>query len=169
MNVSSNELQMVVLKACRGVGVPIAQAQEVAAAVAASPQSIPDLLKHLSQPFQKAEFDFTTGLKVKNINILIDFPACADAAQQGVGPIILRGVGTCGLISALARNLEVTVEARSNDLTVSKCIKSKILPKRCSIIAKEWMALNQYAALTYVPENDQSRVGGAGAGLTDND
>ena len=47
MNVSSNELQMIVLKACRGVGLEIAQAQEVAAAVAASPQAIPDLLIHL--------------------------------------------------------------------------------------------------------------------------
>ena len=169
MNVSSNELQMTVLKACRGVGVPIAQAQEVAAAVAASPQSISDLLKHLSQPFQKAEFDFTTGLDVKKINILRDFPACADAAQQGVGPIILRGVRICELILALARNLEVIVEARSNDLTVSKCVKSKILPKRCTIVNKEWLALNKYAALTYVPESDRSKVGGAGAGLTDND
>jgi len=169
MNVSSNELQMTVLKACRGVGVPIAQAQEVAVAVAASPQSIPDLLKYLIHPFQKAEFDFTNGLDVKNIHILRDFSACADAAQQGVGPIILRGVKTCELILALARNLEVIVEVQSNDLTVSKCVKSKILPKRCSIVTKEWVALNQYASLTYVPENDQSRVGGAGAGLTDND
>ena len=169
MNVSSNELQMTVLKACRGVGVPIAQAQEVAVAVAASPQSIPDLLKHLSQPVQKAEFDFATGLDVKNINILRDFSACADAAQQGVGTIILRGVRTCELILAMARNLEVTVEVRLNDLIVSKCVKSKILPKRCIIVTKEWAALNQYAALTYVPENAQSRVGGAGAGLTDND
>ena len=53
MNVSSNELQMTVLKACRGVGLPIAQAQEVAAAVAASPEAIPDFLRHLNNPLKK--------------------------------------------------------------------------------------------------------------------
>jgi len=36
MNISENELKMMVLKACRGIGLPVAQAQEVAAAMAAS-------------------------------------------------------------------------------------------------------------------------------------
>ncbi|HAJ83567.1 MAG TPA: DUF3726 domain-containing protein, partial [Rhodobacteraceae bacterium] len=33
----------------------------------------------------------------------------------------------------------------------------------------EWQQLETYAALTYVPETDASRLVGAGAGLTDND
>ena len=44
---SSNELQMLVLKACRGIDLPFSQAQEVAAAIAVSPKAIPDFLKYL--------------------------------------------------------------------------------------------------------------------------
>ena len=73
INVSSNELQMAALKACRGIGLPIAQAQEVAAAVAASPKAIPDFLKYLSEPLQRADFDFSNGVEIKNANILRDF------------------------------------------------------------------------------------------------
>ena len=50
---SSNELQMLVLKACRGVDLPFAQAQEVASAISASPGAIPDFLEYLSLTHQK--------------------------------------------------------------------------------------------------------------------
>ena len=43
---SSNELQMLVLKACRGVDLPFSQAQEVASAIAASPRAIPNFLEY---------------------------------------------------------------------------------------------------------------------------
>ena len=160
---------MALLKACRGIGVPIAQAQEAAAAVAASPQAIPDFLKYLSQPLQKADFDFTNGLEVKNACILRDFSVCADAALQGVSYVIIYEVGQCKLIKALARYRGVNVSIKSNDLIISKGIKSKLLWKRCNLESKEWTAIGAYAALTYVPETDQSRRDGAGASLNDND
>ena len=169
MNVSSNELQMAVLKACRGIGLPIAQAQDVAAAVAASPQAIPDFLKYLSQPLQGADFDFSDGLEVKNANILRDFAVCADAALHGVSSVIIYEVGQCDLIKALARYRGVNVSIKSNDLIISKGIKSKLIFERCTLDAKDWTAIGDYAALTYVPETDQSRIDGAGAGLNDND
>ena len=169
INVSSNELQIAMLKACRGIGLPIAQAQEVAAAVAASPQAIPDFLKYLSQPLQKADFDFTNGLEVKNAYILQDFSVCADAALHGISSVIVYEVGLCKLIKALARYHGVNVSIKSNDLIIFKGLKSKLIFKRCNLEAKEWMAIGDYAALTYVPETDQSRLDGAGAGLSDND
>ena len=169
INVSSNELQMAVLKACRGVGLPIAQAQEVAAAVAASPQAIPDFLKYVSQPLQRAYFDFTNGLEVKNANILQDFSVCADAAISGAPSVVIRDVDKCELIIALAKHRGVMVNTKSNDLSISEGIASELLFKRCDIDAKDWTAIGQHAALTYVPETDQSRLDGAGAGLSDND
>ena len=169
MNVSSNELQMALLKACRGIGLPIAQAEEVAAAVAASPQAIPDFLKYLSQPLQKADFDFTNGLEVKNAYILQDFSVCADAAISGTPSVVIRDVDRCELIIALAKHRGVMVKTQSNDLSISKGAASELVFERCTIDTKDWMAIGQYAALTYVPETDQSRIDGAGAGLTDND
>ena len=169
MNVSSNELQMAALKACRGIGLPIAQAQDAAAAVAASPQAIPDFLKYLSQPLQKADFDFTNGLEVKNAYILQDFSVCADAAISGAPSVVIRDIDKCELIIALAKHRGVVVNTQSKDLRITDGTGSKLLFERCEIDANDWKAIGRYAALTYVPETDQSRLDGAGAGLSDND
>jgi hypothetical protein len=169
MNVSSNELQMAALKACRGIGLPIAQAQEVAAAVAASPEAIPDFLKYLSQPLQRAYFDFSNGVEVKNANILRDFSVCADAAISGASSVVIRDIDKCELIIALAKHRGVMVNTQSNDLSIIDGIASKLLFERCNIDTKDWKGIGQYAALTYVPETDQSRLDGAGSGLSDND
>ena len=169
MNVSSNELQMAALKACRGIGLPIAQAQEVAAAVAASPQAISEFLKYLSQPLEIAYFDFTNGVEVKNANILRDFAVCADAAIFATSSVVIRDIEKCELIIALAKHRGVIVNTQSSDLSISKGIASELAFERCNIEINDWTAIGQYAALTYVPETDQSRLDGAGAGLSDND
>ena len=166
---SSNELQMLVLKACRGVDLPFSQAQEVASAISASPRAIPDFLEYLSLTHQKAEFDFTNGLEIKNANILRDFSVCADAAQQGVDEIVICDVKVCALIIALAKYRGVKVAVRSDDLSISKHAKFETKNERHNLDPKYLSMLNQYAALTYVPETDQSRLDGAGAGLNDND
>jgi hypothetical protein len=169
INVSSNELQMAALKACRGIGLPIAQAQEVAAAVAASPKAIPVFLKYLSEPLQRADFDFTNGVEIKNANILRDFAVCADAAISGAPSVVIQDIEKCELIIALAKHRGVMVNTQSNNLSISKGIASELLVERCDIDANDWKVIVQYAALTYVPETDQSRLDGAGAGLSDND
>ena len=169
MNVSSNELKMAVLKACRGIGLPIAQAQEVAAAVAASPKAIPDFLKYLSEPLQRADFDFSNGVEIKNANILRDFAVCADAVISGAPSVVIQDIEKCELIIALAKHRGVMVKTQSSDLSISEGIASELLFDRCDIDANDWTAIGQYAALTYVPETDQSRLDGAGAGLSDND
>ena len=160
---------MLVLKACRGINLPISQAQEVSLAIAASPKAIPNFLKYLSLTHQKAEFDFTNGLEIKDANILRDFSVCADAAQQGVNEIILRDVKVCELILALAKYRGVKVDVRSSDLFISKHAKFEKKFERQNLDPKYLSMLNKYAALTYVPETDQSRLDGAGAGLNDND
>ena len=166
---SSNELQVLVLKACRGINLPISQAQEVSLAIAASPKAIPNFLKYLSLTHQKAEFDFTNGLEIKNANILRDFSVCADAAQQGVDEIVVRDVKVSELILALANYRGMKVDVRSNDLLISKHVEYKKKFDRHNLDSRYLSMLNKYAALTYVPETDQSRLDGAGAGLNDND
>ena len=90
MMVSSNELQMLVLKACRGVGVPVAQAQEVAVALAQTPQALGALLPHLAQPMKAAKFDFSAGLTVHDASLLRDFfrlCGCGDPGGAAGAPM----------------------------------------------------------------------------------
>ena len=98
-----------------------------------------------------------------------DFAVCADAAIFGTSSVVIRNVEMCELIIALAKHRGVMVNTQSNNLRISKGIASELLFERCDIDANDWTAIGQYAALTYVPETDKSRLDGAGAGLNDND
>jgi hypothetical protein len=169
MNMSSNELQMAVLKACRGIGLPVAQAQDVAAAIAISPWALKQLLSHLAQPTTPARFEFSAGVDAQNACILRDFSTCADAARLGVSPVVLRELSLCDVIEAMAlyRGVSATVHAGGVLLTAEE--RPVPVPSRCDVDPMDWQVLGKYAALTYVPETDASRLAGAGAGLTDND
>jgi len=59
--------------------------------------------------------------------------------------------------------------AQGEDLLVMVDERPMLKPARCEVAPDEWQQLETYAALTYVPETDASRLVGAGAGLTDND
>lgn len=169
VNVSSNQLRMAVLKACRGIGLPVGQAQEVAAAITASPVALGKLLAHLAQPISFATFDFSLGVDIQNAYLLRDFSVCADAVSQGVSPVILRGIALCEVTQALAKYHGVSVAVHNGDLFVAPDRYASLKLERCQVDPADWQILNTYAALTYVPENDASRLVGAGAGLTDND
>ena len=166
---SSNELQMLVLKACRGVGVPMGQAQEVAVALAESPQALGALLPHLALPMKPAKFDFSDGLTVQDAALLRDFSACADAAALGVKPVRLCGLAACDLAHALARSRGLSIAAEGADVVFTGPVPLPSQGARCSVVPEIWQQIARFAALTYVPETDASRLGGAGAGLSDND
>ena len=169
LNVSSNQLKMAVLKACRGIGLPVAQAQEVAAAIAASPLALNKLLAHLAKPISSASFDFSFGVDVQNAHLLRDFSVCADAVSRGAVLVILRGVAKCDVTQALAQYHGVSAEMDNGDLHVAPHQYPAQKSGRCKVDPDDWRRLGVYAALTYVPETDASRLAGAGAGLTDND
>ena len=169
LNVSSNQLKMAVLKACRGIGLPVAQAQEVAAAIAVSPLALNKLLAHLAKPISSASFDFSSGLDVRNAFLLRDFSVCADAVGLGALPVILRGVPNCDVTQALAQYHGVSAVIHNEDLHMAPHQYPAQKTERCKVDPGDWQRLGVYAALTYVPETDASRLAGAGAGLTDND
>ena len=169
MIVSSNELQMLVLKACRGVGVPMGQAQEVAVALAESPQALGALLPHLALPMKSAKFDFSDGLTVQGTALLRDFSACADAAALGVKPVRLCGLAACDLAHALARSRGLSIAAEGADVVFTEQEAVRPQVSRGAVVPEIWQQVASFAALTYVPETDASRLAGAGAGLSDND
>ena len=169
LNVSSNQLKTAVLKACLGIGLPVAQAQQVAAAIAAYPLALNKLLIHLAEPISDATFDFSFGLNVRNAYLLRDFSVCVDAVGQGALPVILKGAHNCDVTQALAQYHGVSVVRHNGDLHVTRHHHQLQNPGRCKVDLGDWQSLGEYAALTYVPETDASRRAGAGAGLTDND
>ena len=169
MIVSSNELQMLVLKACRGVGVPMGQAQEVAVALAESPQALGALLPHLARPMKSAKFDFSDGLTVQDAALLRVFSACADAAALGVKPVRLCGLAACDLAHALARSRGLSIAAEGADVVFTEQEAVRPQVSRGAVVPEIWQQVASFAALTYVPETDASRLAGAGAGLSDND
>ena len=169
MIVSSNELQMLVLKACRGVGVPMGQAREVAVALAESPQALGALLPHLALPMKSAKFDFSDGLTVQDAALLRDFSACADAAALGVKPVRLCGLAACDLAHALARSRGLSIAAEGADVVFTEQEAVRPQVSRGAVVPEIWQQVASFAALTYVPETDASRLAGAGAGLSDND
>lgn len=169
MIVSSNELQMLVLKACRGVGVPMGQSQEVAVALLESPQALGALLPHLVQPMKPAKFDFSEGLTVHDASLLRDFSACADAAVLGVWPVRICGLAACDLAHALARSRGLSIAAAAADMVFTGKDAMRPEVSRGAVVPEIWQQVARFAALTYVPETDASRLGGAGAGLSDND
>jgi len=169
MMVSSNELQMLVLKACRGVGVPVAQAQEVAVALAQTPQALGALLPHLAQPMKAAKFDFSAGLTVHDASLLRDFSACADAASLGVQPVRLCGMAGCDLAHALAHSRGLSIAGEGADVVFTEAEAVRPQVSRGAVVPEIWQQVASFAALTYVPETSASRLAGAGAGLSDND
>ena len=169
LNVSSNQLKMAVLKACRGIGLPVAQAQEVAAAIAMSPFALNKLLAHLAKPISSANFDFSSGLDIRNGYLLRDFSVCVDSVCVGALPVILRGLPNCDVTQALAQYHGVSAVMHNEDLHVAPHQYPVQKAERCKVDPIDWQRLSVFAALTYVPETDESRLVGAGAGLTDND
>ena len=170
LNISGNELKMMVLKACRGIGIPVAQAQDVARAVAASPESLEALLLHLAQPLHEVYFDFSKGLKIEKICLLRDFSTCVDAVQSETVPVVIKSQVSDPLLVAMAALHAINVAASGADLVLTKgSAETPSFSKRSNVDLNDWTALGKYAALTYVPETEASRLGGAGAGLTDND
>lgn len=169
MIVSSNELQMLVLKACRGVGIPMAQAQEVAVALVKTPDALEALLPHLAQPIKTAHYDFSEGLTVHEASLLRDFSACADAAALGVQPVRICGMAACDLAHALARSRGLSIAADGADVVFTGSEAARPEVSRGVVAPEIWQQVSNFAALTYVPETDASRLGGAGAGLSDND
>ena len=95
--------------------------------------------------------------------------ACADAAYLASPRVCIRGASSCDVTEALARYRGVSVVAQGEDLLVMVDERPMLKPARCEVASDEWQQLETYAALTYVPETDASRLVGAGAGLTDND
>ncbi|WP_375281204.1 DUF3726 domain-containing protein [Pseudooctadecabacter sp.] len=156
MEMSANEVEMLVLKAARGGGCPVGLAEDLAAAVA-----YVDL-----NALQVCPCD--SGA-VRAIPAALDAVVADGQAQTVVAELAL----VQGYVAALAGQVGLTVEgAETGQVTVQPMSGTGDAPSALGrrILRADLLAhLQDMAARTLVPETESSRAAGAGAGLTDND
>lgn len=170
MTRSANEIEVMVLKACRGAGIPLAQGQEVGRVAARFSGCIPAILDHLNRRQPQLNLTLTNGVRFDGCHALRDGPNAIAAILGGADRATLSGLMADAFITHLAEQSGVLI-VEGDEGVVFKPGGAALPPqqRRAEIPDDQWQALNTFAALTYVPETETSRLGGAGAGLTDND
>ena len=156
MQFSINEIEALLSKAARGGGAPAGQASAFGKAGAL----------HIARGFDAA--DVQGALDALPGGPILSYPVQLTAClSQGGGAVECPKQD---LLRSYANGLPYAVDETEAGFTIDTTRFEKVkLPARITVTSKMidgWRAL---AALTYVPETEQSRVGGAGAGLTDND
>lgn len=168
---SANEVAMMVQKACLGSKVPVSQAQLWGRAMAAfgDAESLQCLVQHLGVPPTPPEIQATeSAVSFKAVHIPRDFPVACDACNAGVEMVRIDQPSDAAM-HCFAKFAAVQLHASSGEVSITKTTAQNAPAQRLEIADMLWNALNNFAAQTYVPETDASRMGGAGAGLTDND
>ena len=83
---------------------------------------------------------------------------------------VVVGEGSCRCIESDGLTApRASVEMRILDDVDLGASASLALALTADVDPEQWAALGRFAARTYVPASEQSRVSGAGAGLSDND
>lgn len=163
---SGNEIYGMVLRAARGAQLPLAHAQDLAAAC----RWLGGDLSQIVEALETAQDPNGVALSV---------PGIIDIALANPGrPQTLGNPSPKALIAALCKEAacrhQCQIELTVSQDTATVCASDGPTPNgpksaRASIDAAIWDKLGAWAARTYVPESEASRLSGAGAGLHDND
>lgn len=170
---SLNEVGSLALKAARGAGIPLGQAEDlgrVAAYFAATSGDITPVTRALTEPLTLPEVDWDNDrITVKSGAAALVAPIIRDAFAMGYCHAILADLTHGPFVAA---TLAVDGVALSWDgPAISRSDTNVIKPvcKPVAIPAQDWAIWQDLSARTYVPESAESRLAGAGAGLNDND
>lgn len=168
---SYNEIQMMVYKACRGAGFELAQAEDIGACLASNPDVsvFEDLLDYMGSDTPTQTMQIDDAMQVTGFYAPRDLPVILDAVTSGASGLILQDVKPDAFIAAMCAHCGCGYELQGQNLAVFAHNAANKSVQRGDVDATIWAKLDEFAARTYVPETDQSRLEGAGAGLTDND
>ena len=156
---SLNEVGGMIHKAARGAGIPIGLADELAAAG----------VRLIGTGGAAAE---VTQALTDETGVAFTGPAAIDAALCDRAEQRLSDVETPALLVAMvaARQVDVTAEVQGSDVVLKPGATQAEKPTGPVVIPDaDWAKWDALAAKTYVPATEESRLSGAGAGLTDND
>jgi len=199
MKRSLNEIEVMVLKAARGAGIPLGQSQDLSQAAR---QGIA-ALNELPQAEINPRTDLFLTALMNTLHAGGQLPATKPTSK---GVLLVNGASTNAMCAAvdliLASQTPVTLHQpetlifltlialaehnhatgirwhwtnkEQTDISMSGAGGSPQSQLSVFIGAPEipefiWNQLSDFAANTYVPDTVQSRLSGAGAGLTDND
>lgn len=176
------EVQALLLKAGRGAGLPLGYAQDLSA-LAPLLMSDPQLLAMAAAALEGHHHAPTVEgtdahVVVERAAILMAAPVVVDALVTGADRVVLHNIDWPLLLWPYLSHAQIVyghafeLAAGSKDTVMITAAKRDMLdpfgpsqPVPFQIIER----LETYAAKTYVPASEASRLAGAGAGLSDND
>ena len=169
---SVNEISGTVLKAARGAGIPLGQAEDiaqVAAYMVGIGADVSVITAALQEPVRAAKTTWNEDNVVVSGSVAMIAPVICDAFRMGYAKVTFDDVRHSTYIAAA---LAVDgVPLWWERCTISRG-DSEIIPAKpgpFTVPQADWDVWLALAAKTYVPESEASRLAGAGAGLTDND
>lgn len=179
MKRSMNEVFGMVLKAARGAGVPLGHCEDLAYAAAyiaaTDPQSL-DILPDVLGADHTAPACTSNGdaLQISGPSVALSAPMAADAIRAGYSEVRLTNVQAPTIVFGIFATFETAVTHHFDgpDLVLTKSDAAPpphVTQATVTVSDQLWQQLGDFAAKTYVPASDASRLAGAGAGLTDND
>ncbi|EBA05488.1 hypothetical protein RB2150_15401 [Rhodobacteraceae bacterium HTCC2150] len=184
MSHSRNEVSALITKAGVGAGLPWALAQDLALAfISIEMPSIEDwrsldvALSNQLNPLSATSE--TQYLEILNAQIVTAGPATTDWLGADFGRVTLHDLDAPNLlvgyltVGSVEHGLAYKCTAEGNQIKVSaqelSLTRNPSSLARLEIPHEILESLHAFAANTYVPESEASRLSGAGAGLTDND
>jgi hypothetical protein len=168
-----NEIGGLAQKAARGAGIPLGQAEDlgrIAIYLAATSGNVSAITRALQEPAVAVDFSWTNKVVTVNAGPAALIGAIIrDAFAMGYDTAVLADLDHAALVGAFLAESGVALKWDGPMLTRSDTTVLEAVCKPVAIPAADWDVWGTYAAKTYVPETDASRLSGAGAGLTDND
>lgn len=170
---AQNEVGGMAQKAARGAGIPLGQAEDLGrvaiylAGIGGDVSAITRALQEVPGTVDIAWGDDAVSVKTGPAALVA--PIIRDAFAMGYDRAVLADPGHAALVAAFLA--ESGVALKWDGCALSRSDTSVLAPtcKPVTIPAADWAVWDAFAAKTYVPETDASRLAGAGAGLTDND
>lgn len=168
-----NEIGAMVLKAARGAGIPLGQAEDlarVAIYLAGTHSKVGAITQALQETQTQARVDWDHDRLVVHAGpAALIAPIVRDAFAMGYDTAQIADLSHAGLVGAFLAENGVSLRW---DGAVLRRSDTTVMPATCAPVTipqEDWTIWGDLAARTYVPETEASRLAGAGAGLTDND
>lgn len=169
MQLSLNEVETTVTKAAQGCGLDFGIAAEIGAATAW-------LCARGLDGVSAAVAVFSAGPDPRTIVDRLGI-AIVDLVVAQRSPLPAVGCSSPLMLRALAARVGCSVQLDGSEVesggtwVVDPCRPPEVSTAEGEVVAAiaEWEQILAWAALTYVPSSERSRIAGAGAGLTDND
>lgn len=177
MKRSINEIAGIALKAARGAGVPLGHAEDFSRAVnmLACGHDVDGLRQAsaaLDDPHGSPQLSTKADpVEIAQATAIMAMPVACDLLQTGARKVVLKNCAELRLAQAYCAGMGATADQEGADIVVTaqndKTKRDFAGP--CAVPDEIWAVFASYAAKTFVPETEESRLSGAGAGLTDND